>query len=77
MRTLLAVALLCAPACAAPVPKELRKPPVEKEPQQPEDLLSQFKNNKFLLWQVSCDRIDMPLRTVQDKPVNGTSEPNR
>lgn len=75
MRHLLALALLfgSGSAYAAPVPKELRKVPVEKEP---ENLLAQLRLNQFNTWQIG-HRIDMPLHPPQDKLVNGVAEPKK
>ena len=75
MRTLIALGVMSAPALAAPVPRELRKPPAEQLPPQPTDLLDQFRNNKFdHQWQVG-HRSDMPQRLNPDVPANGKTTP--
>ena len=73
MRTLIALAVLCAPAFAAPVPKELRKPPVEKEASALEksraELNVELKIALMNGWAVKS----LPLKNI--KPVNGTTTP--
>lgn len=76
MRIPIALALLCAPACAAPIPEELRTPPVEKETQSPENRLAHLQGNKFLPWPFTR-HLDMPLRPVPDDLANGATEPKK
>ncbi len=66
---LLAAFCLCAPAVAAPVPKELRKVPVENEVKPSVRLLM-----AKLIAEIEADRIRaMPPPLFGTEPVNGTT----